>query len=224
MQARAAVVAIAGATLLLAFHARADEPAHDSWHAGSIARGHATRFAHVALRGKGPAGDVDATLVFFHPTEVGRKPLRRDDTTAPPVSVELGLHDSHWAGGFPIENFEGPDAPAGDAKSVTVTVKAKGTPWTRRWPAAGWFTASDAVVDPSAVPGPPKEEPLAFVFGLGSPVRDYRDLVALTDLVAAGVESFTIDIVNPKDAQRLHFDVPLEGASDAMRKLMAPAH
>ncbi|MEQ1862958.1 MAG: hypothetical protein ABMA13_23805 [Chthoniobacteraceae bacterium] len=177
------------------------------------------RVAFVALRGTGPGGACDATLVFSRLAEAGRKPVTKDDATTPPLVIELWLTNAKQATPFKLTDFEGPDATDGIA---TMVLTAKEKPKTSKWPTSGWFSP---LRDPTGGSDKHRDagEAEVFVFGLGDSFAGYRDLLALADALAAGADAFTIDIAGrAKGAPRLRFDVPLAGASDALKQLLAP--
>lgn len=201
-------VALGLIALTLAAHA-AEKPA---WEFST--KKSSQRVATAKMRGTG-----DATLAFLREAGAARKPVTKNNVTTPPIAAELWLTDTKQAGGFNFDDFEGPDAPSGSAKLVTVTLTTKGKPWTRKWTASGWFSPlRDPVSGASRAPG----EPDVFVFGLGDVLRDYRDLLHFADSLAAGADACTIEVTGAKKgAAALRFEVPLAGASDALKQLLA---
>lgn len=175
--------------------------------------------AFVKLRGGGPGGACDATLVFSRSRGAERKPVTKNNATTPPIVVELWLTNSKQVAPFKLEDFEGPDAPAG--KQVTVTLVVQGKPRTWKLPQSGWFSPlrdGTGADETHAAVG----EPESFVFGLGDSVRGYRDLVQIADLLAAGADSLKIEIAaHGKSSAKLGFEVPIAGASEALQPLMA---
>ena len=146
--------------------------------------------AFVKLRGKGPSGACDATLVISRSRDAQRKPVTKNNATTPPIIFELWLPNSKQAAPFKLEDFEGPDAPAG--KQVTVTLTTEGKPRTWKLPQSGWFSPlRDGAGDESLVTSGGSE---SFVFGLGDALRGFRDLVQMADLLVAGAESLKIEI------------------------------
>jgi hypothetical protein len=167
---------------------------------------------HTKLRGNGPGGACDAELIFRRSRGATRKPVTKNNATTPPLSIELWLTDVKQVAPFKVDDFEGPDAPAG--KLVTVTLTTKGKPRVWKLTPSGWYSPLS--------PGKGDKDPGSFVFGLGDSLRDYRDLVQMADLLAAGAESFKIEIAAyGKAGTKLSFDVPLGGADAALKQLMA---
>jgi hypothetical protein len=180
------------------------------------------RFAFVKMRGTGAGGACEATLVFSRAGAAQRKLVTKDNATTPPISIELWLTDSKQAKPFKLEDYEGPDAPIGGAKFVTVALTTKGKAHTWKWPASGWFSPLRDPTGGSEV-FRSEGEPEAFVFGLGDAFTGYRDLLQVADSLAAGADSFTIDLAGRgKSPAKLHFEVPVPGATDALKQLLAP--
>ncbi|MFN7973699.1 MAG: hypothetical protein U0166_15340 [Acidobacteriota bacterium] len=177
------------------------------------------RVAFVEMTGSGPGGPCRATLVLTHRASAERAPVTKDGATTPPVIAEIWIADSADAKGFDLDEYEGPDAPSGDAKLVTVTVSTKGKAWTRHWTCSGWYSPLE---DPTSLTGDRgPDDPLAFVFGLSNAFKNHAELVEMTDLLSAGADAFTIELAGKaKPATRLRFAIPLDGAADAVEKLM----
>lgn len=183
-----------------------------AWSFAAKPSGQRVAFANVR-------GTCEAILAFSRANDAARKPVKKNNVTTPPLAVELWLADTKQAGKFDFNDFEGPDAVSGSTKLVTVTLTTKGKPWVRKWTASGWFSP---LRDPVSGAHRAEGEPEVFVFGLGDVLRDYRDLVQLADSLAAGADAFTIEIAGAKKgAAGLRFDVPLAGAGDAMKQLLA---
>lgn len=176
------------------------------------------RVAFVTLSGKGPAGACDATLVFSRLAEAARKPVTKDNATTPPLVIDLWLTNAKQAASFNLTDFEGPDATEGFA---TVTLTTKNKPRTLKWPTSGWFSP---LRDPTGGSDQHRDagEAEVFVFGLGDAFKGYRELLEVADAMAAGAEALAIDIAGSKEgAPHLRFEVPLAGASEAIKQLMA---
>lgn len=176
------------------------------------------RVAFVKLNGKGPSGACDATLVFSRHAEAARKPVTKDNATTPPLLIELWLTNAKQAAPFNLTDFEGPDATEGFA---TLTLTAKGKAKARKLPTSGWFSP---LRDPTGGSDKHRDagEAEVFVFGLGDAFKGYQELLTIADALAAGAEGFAIDVAGAKKgAPHLRFDVPVAGASEALKQLMA---
>lgn len=179
------------------------------------------RVAFVTLRGAGPSGPCDATLVFTRDAEAARKPVRKDNSTIPPIGAALWLTNAKQAAPFDFNDFEGPDAVSSEARLVAVSLTAKGKTSREKWRTSGWYSP---LLDPTgrSTKHRGKGDPEAFVFALGDVMGAYRDLLHLADALAAGADAFTIEIAGvKKGSAALRFDVPLAGASDALKQLLA---
>jgi hypothetical protein len=182
------------------------------------------RLAHVQIKASGPGGVFDATLLFSrHATEAGRKPVTKGGVTTPPVIVELCIHDAKQAAPFRLDDFEGPDAPASRLKLARIQVRTDAKPWSRDFKVSGWYSNLSVVLNPVDRSSTEQRsgEPLAFVFGLGDSIRDYRDLLELIDRLTANPGAFTIQISPLASGEPLKFNVPLSGVIDALKKLTA---
>jgi hypothetical protein len=205
-------------TFALALAAQGAEKAA-AWDFGVRASGQ--RVAHTKVRGTGPGGACDATLVFSRSADAARKPVTKDNVTTPPLVVELWLTNAKQTAPFNLDDFEGPDAPSGSAKLVTSSVSGKGKPWARKWTASGWFSPLGGPTGISAEHRRANASEV-FVFGIGNVLKDYHDLLQLADALAQGADSLTIEIAAKSNGSPpLRFDVPLAGASEAIQQLMA---
>jgi len=176
------------------------------------------RVAFVKLRGQGPGGACDATLVFSRHADAARQPVKKDNVTTPPLLMELWLTNAKQAGAFNLTDFEGPDATEGFA---TITLTAKGKPQARKLPTSGWFSP---LRDPTGESDKHRDagEAEVFVFGLGDAFKGHRELLGVADALAAGAEGLTIDVAGAKKSTpRLRFEVPVARASEALKQLMA---
>jgi len=183
------------------------------------------RIAHVEMRGTGPSGPIEATLVLSRDAaNAGMKPVTKAGATTPPVIVDLCLHNAKQAAPFHLDDFEGPDAPANRSKLAKVSLPGDGKPWSRSWATSGWYSNLSTVLNPFEITSPDKKsaEPSAFVFGLGDPIRGYRDLLDFVEKLGSARGSLAIQISSVSDHSSLRFSVPLSGASEAVKRLMAP--
>jgi hypothetical protein len=182
------------------------------------------RMAHVDLVGRGPGGPVNATLVISREASAGRKPIERDGATIPPVLMQLCIHDAKQAVPFQQDYYKGPDSPAAKSKLVKITGGAGENATMDKFVASGWYSNLSIVLDPFSSDSADKlsKEPLSFVFGIGSPSRDFPALLSVVDRLMTGEVSLTFEITSyAKPESRLEFKVPRSGAAEAMAKLLS---
>ena len=154
------------------------------------------RSARTEGRADFGSAHVSAALVLnCHPADDGA------------VAWELQLHDAKRLAEFGLEDFEGPDAIAGDKVLSEVAAEGGAPPTTKRAAAAGFFGAGS---------------PDTFVLSIAAPSKKASDPALLADTIGPETAAivWTVQSLKAPGAKLVaRFDA--EGATAALRETMA---